>query len=233
MARHRLLFLVNSLPAAGGAAELIVKSEGTEMLHLPQLLPGGRAVLSTSTASLGQDRWNQAEIVAHSLTTGERTLLVKGGYHARYASSGHLLYVQRGTLYGVGFDASRLAVTTAAVPLVQDLAAPPGVGAVGATYSLADNGSLAYVRGVKRTCGYNFIFADGKSRDAAAVEVTRSHFRARRASSWKTWRAASSSTALPERAASRSVTTTRPCSLPSSVACAIVCRCIRSISRRR
>jgi serine/threonine-protein kinase len=135
------------VPAAGGPAELIVKSEGTEMLHLPQLLPGGRAVLSTSTSSLGQDRWNQAEIFAHSLTTGERTLLVKGGYHARYAASGHLLYVQRGTLYGVGFDASRLAVTTAAVPLVQDLAAPPGVGAVGATFSLAGNGSLAYVSG--------------------------------------------------------------------------------------
>lgn len=135
------------VPATGGAAELIVKEDGTEMLHFPQLLPGGRAVLSTSTSSLGQDRWNQAEIVAHSLTTGECTSLIKGGYHATYVSSGHLLYVQRGTLYGVGFDASKLAVTTTAVPVVHGLAANPGVGAVGATYSLADNGTLAYVAG--------------------------------------------------------------------------------------
>jgi hypothetical protein len=40
--------------------------------------------------------------------------------------------------------------------------------------------ALAYVRDVKRTCGYNFIFADGKIPDAAAVEVNRSLFRALR-----------------------------------------------------
>jgi len=42
--------------------------------------------------------------------------------------------------------------------------------------------ALAVVRDAKRTCGYNFIFADGKIPDAAALEVTRSHFRALRAS---------------------------------------------------
>jgi dienelactone hydrolase len=40
--------------------------------------------------------------------------------------------------------------------------------------------ALTFVREAKRTCGYNFIFADGKIPDAAAIEVTRSLFRAMR-----------------------------------------------------
>jgi len=41
--------------------------------------------------------------------------------------------------------------------------------------------AIRIMREMKRTCGYNFIFADGKIPDAVAVEVTKSLFRALRA----------------------------------------------------
>ena len=138
---------ISRISANGGAPELLVKGAGTEQFYAPQLLPGGREVLFAVAASLGPDRWNQAEIVAQSLTSGTRTVLVKGGYHAHYSPSGHLLYVLRGTLFAVGFDASRLAVTSAATPVVQRVGVPVGVTAAGANYAMSQNGSLAYMSG--------------------------------------------------------------------------------------
>ena len=138
---------ISRISANGGVPEIVVKASGNEQYYLPQLLPGGRAILYTVTSALGPDRWNQAEIVAQTLATGERTVLVKGGYQATYLPSGHLVYVLRGTVFGVGFDAPRLAVTSAAVPLVQDIGVPVGVAAAGANYAVSQNGSLAYIRG--------------------------------------------------------------------------------------
>ena len=135
------------ISANGGVAEVVVKANDNEQFYAPQLLPGGRAIQYTVTSALGPDRWNQAEIVAQSLATGERIVLVKGGYQATYLPSGHLVYVLRGIVFGVGFDASRLAVTGVGVPIVRDIGVPVGVTAFGANYAVSQNGSLAYVKG--------------------------------------------------------------------------------------
>ena len=57
--------------------------------------------------------------------------------------TGHLVYGVRGTLQAVGFDLDRLAVTTDPVPVV-DTVNMKGTGA--ANFSVAQNGSLVYVR---------------------------------------------------------------------------------------
>ena len=72
-------------------------------------------------------------------------VVLRGGYHGRYASSGHLLYVHAGTLYAVRFDLDRLEVTSPASPVVEQVVATSLTG--GAQFSLASNGTLAYVPG--------------------------------------------------------------------------------------
>ena len=72
----------------GGTPELIIPvDEG--IVYGPQLLPDGDSVLFSVGPRTGKDR---SLIVAQSLLTGERTVLVQGGYDARYVPTGHIVY---------------------------------------------------------------------------------------------------------------------------------------------
>ena len=55
--------------ANGGTPELVVATEG-ELVHGPELLPGGEWVLFTLTRASGPTRWDEAEIVVQSLESG-------------------------------------------------------------------------------------------------------------------------------------------------------------------
>lgn len=116
----------------------------TEAAHGPQLLPGGRAVLFTiGTRGVS---WDQARLVVQSLDTGERKVLVEGGRDARYVSTGHLLYAQRGTLLAVPFDLDRLDVIAGPVAVVEDVR-DAGVQTGAAQLSVSTDGTLVYVPG--------------------------------------------------------------------------------------
>jgi dipeptidyl aminopeptidase/acylaminoacyl peptidase len=97
-------------------------------------------------------RWDDTEIVAHSMTTGQRTVLIHEGADGRYLRSGHLLYVRRGTLMAVPFDLERLRVTGGAVALIADVMqagnTPSEVADSGAgQFSVSQSGSLLYMPG--------------------------------------------------------------------------------------
>ena len=130
----------------GGTPDLIIPMKEGESMHGPQRLPDGETILYTfatgNTGAAGAT-WERAQVVAHSLRTGERKTLVQGGMEGRYVTSGHIVYAVRGVLFAVPFDARRLAVTGGPVPLVQ------GVRTDGSTvhYSVSDTGSLVYVPG--------------------------------------------------------------------------------------
>ena len=108
--------------------------------HWPEALPGGRSILFTVVA----DPIENSQIAVLSLDTLDWQVLVRGGTHARYASTGHLLYTLQDTLWAVGFDLDRLATAGAPVPVVEGVATKP-TGA--ASYSVSRNGSLVYVPG--------------------------------------------------------------------------------------
>jgi hypothetical protein len=59
------------------------------------------------------------------LKTREIKILVQGGYFGRYLptgdSTGHLVYVHAGVLFGVPFDPTRLGLRGTAVPPLEDL----------------------------------------------------------------------------------------------------------------
>ena len=127
---------------AGGTLEQVIAVEDGDTAYSPQLLPGGEWVLFTFRPS-GVAAWDQAQIVAQSLDTGERTVLINGGRDARYVSTGHLVYALGDALLAVPFDVGARRVTGGAVPLVEGVNTFTGnlAAAVG-NFGVAGNGSL-------------------------------------------------------------------------------------------
>jgi len=132
------------MPAGGGKFETIVRLEGGERAHGPQLLPDGKTLLFTSLKSPGQDSWEAAEIIAYTLGSGSRKVVMRGASNGRYLTNGYLLYSQGGVLLAAPFDVSRLELTGAANPVLE------GVGRTvlgGAQFDVSQTGSLVYVEG--------------------------------------------------------------------------------------
>ena len=124
-------------PLTAAAAQ----DEGMEVW--PQVLPGTRAVLYTAGATAGS--FNDADLVVQPLPAGTPKVIHRGGYHGRYLSSGHLVYVHSGTLYATTFDLDRLEVTSQPVPVLEGLRSNSITG--GAQFSLSNGGMLAYLPG--------------------------------------------------------------------------------------
>ena len=109
--------------------------------HLwPEMLPDGRSVLFTITALTGG--LGAAQVAVLDLQTGTRQVLLRGGSHAHYVPSGHLVYGQAGTLRAVAFDLARREVRGTPVTVVPDVvtSSQGGVDAV-----VARDGTLAYL----------------------------------------------------------------------------------------
>ena len=103
--------------ANGGLPQLVVPAKEGEFVYGPQLLPGGDAVLFTSTTVIGGSRWDAAQVVVQSLSSAERTVLRQGS-DARYVATGHLLYAQDDALFAVPFDPGRRALLGGPVSVV-------------------------------------------------------------------------------------------------------------------
>ncbi len=134
---------LSQVPVGGGTPAPFAELGDHSDLDYPDVLPGGEWVLFTDKVAEGG--WSNANIVAQSTVTGDRKVVLKGGHFARYAPTGHVVYIQNGTLLAVGFDSDNVEVTGKAVPLVQNVSADEMGGH--AQYAIAANGTLIYVPG--------------------------------------------------------------------------------------
>jgi serine/threonine-protein kinase len=116
-----LNFRLSRIPSAGGTPARLMELAPGEIAHRwPQILPGGKAVLfSAYTSMTGLDG---ATVEVLSLREGRRKTLVRGGTFGRYLLSGHLVYIDKGTLFAVPFDLNRLEVHGTPVPVLEDVA---------------------------------------------------------------------------------------------------------------
>jgi eukaryotic-like serine/threonine-protein kinase len=132
--------------SAGGEVTVLTTPDLArgEADHLwPEFLPDGHAVLFTITAANGG--LAAAQIAVWDLRTGTETVLLRGGSHARYLPTGHLVYGAGGSLWAVRFDLRRLAVVGAPVPVLTSVAMTV---AGGVEAAFASNGTLAYLSGI-------------------------------------------------------------------------------------
>ena len=63
--------------------------------------------------------WADAPLVAYSLRSGKRTVVMERAGEARYLDSGHLVYARLGVLYTIPFDLQRLEATGVPVMVVE------------------------------------------------------------------------------------------------------------------
>src|SRR5215831_4349798 len=144
------------LPAPGATAKRITELTKGETTHYwPQILAGGQAVLFTASASLVNRE--TSDIEALSFRTGEKKILVRGGYYGRYLPSGHLVYMHQGVLYAVAFDADRPEVHGDPVVLLEDVACNPSTGS--AQFDFSTTGTLVYTPG-KATQTWPIVWLD-------------------------------------------------------------------------
>ena len=169
------------VPASGGEPEVLIEVNATdqERAQSPELLPGSDAVLFA--LGRGGVNWDEAQIVAQSLETGERKVLVEGGADARYVATGHLVYALGESLFAVPFHPSRLEVTGGPVPVLEGVRrAVPGTGA--AQFTLSRSGSLAYLPSdVAREDPRTLVWVD-RQRVVEPVTTARREYRSPRLS---------------------------------------------------
>jgi dipeptidyl aminopeptidase/acylaminoacyl peptidase len=141
--------------AAGGDPTVLTKPDRArgEGDHVwPEFLPGGKAVLFTITPAAGGIE--NAQIAVLDLQTGTSRVLVRGGSHAHYVPTGHLVYGATGTLRAVAFDLERLEVTGTPAPVLERVVTT-NFGA--ADVAMAAIGSLVYVSGTAGVGGQQTV----------------------------------------------------------------------------
>jgi len=166
---------LSRISSSGGAPVPVTElnREKGETAHIyPQVLPGSRAVLFIS--SLGN-------IDVLSFKTGERKTLQGGGVSfGRYLSSGYLVVgrtVDAGdlnTLFAAPFDLSRLALTGAAQPVLQDVSFTSGSPHWNIDFS--QNGTVAYVSGKGLSSDRTIYWLDGTGKTQPLHLIPGSYF---------------------------------------------------------
>jgi predicted Ser/Thr protein kinase len=133
--------------ADGGSPEVLVSVKEGEQAYGPQMLPDGDTVLFTLATGIAPERWDEAQIVAQSLRSGERKILVNGGSDGRYLPTGHLVYAIRGVVFAVPMDLRRLEVTSGPVPIIEGVRRAGDNTTAVTQFSVSGNGSLVYLPG--------------------------------------------------------------------------------------
>ena len=137
--------------ADGGEPRAITSlGEGEYAHRLPRRLPDGESLLFTVMKRRGS--WEDAAVVAQSIRSGERSVLVESAADGRYLPSGHLVFLRQGTLMAMSMDLKRLEVRGGAVGILDGVHQAVNAGNADSDtgagqWSFSASGSLAYVPG--------------------------------------------------------------------------------------
>lgn len=123
-----------------------VESARGERTHRwPHVLPDERGVVFTVGTTTSPGDYEDAELWVLDLHTGERKDTGLRGAIAKYALSGHLLFVRDGTLHAVPFDLDTLEVRGSPVPVREGIRGDPASGMY--YFDVDAAGNLYYVAG--------------------------------------------------------------------------------------
>ena len=138
---------VFAVSARGGTPRRIIESQPGETLFGPQMLPDGDRVLLTVTTATGRERWDKAQIVAQSLSSGTRTVLIEAGTDGRFIDTGHIVYAVGTTLFALPVDVPSLRALGPPVIILQGIgrSASPAETTGAAFFAVARSGHLAYI----------------------------------------------------------------------------------------
>ena len=140
---------IRRVRAQGGAPEAVTKAVDQSGHRMPWPLPGGRALLYTVRKRVWT--WGDEDVVAQRLDGGPPQVVLTDAVDARYVPTGHLVFLRRGTLWAVPFDADRLVVRGPPVSVLggvaQSLSAWHSYDINGAgQFAVSSAGTLAWLR---------------------------------------------------------------------------------------
>jgi serine/threonine-protein kinase len=147
------------VPSAGGKPTSLTQldSAKAEVTHRwPQFLPGGKVLLFT--AHKQTQRFDGSSIELLSLPDGRRKTVHQGGTFARYLPSGHIVFINYGTLFAIPFDLRRLEPTGGLFPVLEEVMYSPATG--GAQFDVSRNGTVVYLAGKNDTGGLTIQWLD-------------------------------------------------------------------------
>lgn len=151
--------------AAGGEAKPVTTLEAGEAGHVtPDILPGGKAVIFTILYGLDVNATGRISAVSLD-KRGERRALLEG-FNPRYASTGHIVFWQTGTLWAVPFDLGRLDPMGTPVPVVESVS-----GGVTPQFSMSADGTLLYIPSVAPDAERTLVLVDRKGQATSIVEA--------------------------------------------------------------
>ena len=136
--------------ASGGVPKRLTKVEGRDdaFAHrLPQVLPGGRAILFTRCRNRAGD-----SDVAVLTESGEERVVVESAADGRYLPTGQLVFFREGVLHAAAFDLGGLSLSGTAAPILEDVMQATGSGSPArnsgaAQFAWSTAGTLAFARG--------------------------------------------------------------------------------------
>lgn len=134
--------------ADGGSPEELThldQAKNERSHRWPQLLPNGKAVIFTVGTVDSPDDYENANIEAVVLATGERKVILQKASMARYSPSGHLLFSRGGAIYSEKFDPETLTASGTPETVLQGVAGDVTTGAV--DFAIASDGTLVYIPG--------------------------------------------------------------------------------------
>ncbi len=167
-----------AVSADGGEATPVTtldESVGEVTHRWPQILPDGRVLFTAHVSAAGG--FDAATLKVVDRATGEQTVVYRGGYYGRYAESGHLLFVNDGTLFAVPFDLDTLEVVGSTAPVAEGVADDPGSG--GAQYDVSENGILVHRRGSSGPGQYPAVWLGRDGQTATLLPEARTYVEAR------------------------------------------------------
>jgi DNA-binding SARP family transcriptional activator/Tol biopolymer transport system component len=137
-------------------------AQGETDHSFPDVLPNGKGVLFTivSGGKNAAKGTTPFAIAVAAIPSGKHRVLIRDAVYARYAASGHLLYVTtNGTLMRVPFDQSSMSTTGKPTPLIEGMRVATG----GSTdLAISDEGTLVYATNTRPGSELVWVTRDGK-----------------------------------------------------------------------
>ena len=160
------------VPAAGGEPKPLTEldaAKGEATHRWPQALPDGKHVLFTShtpqaASTPPPSRWSRS-------TPGSARWCTRAAATARYVPTGHLVFVNRGTLFARPVRPRLARDHRRPVPVLQEIATSVGEG--GAQFDFSANGLLAYVAGSAQAADYPILWVDRHGRASRSARRAR------------------------------------------------------------
>ena len=135
-------------PTEGGAPQTLARVGDDEEAQGGQLLADGRDLLFVvGKVADGPSRWDKAQVVVQTLSSGKRKTLINGGTDASYVPTGHLLYALGGMVFAIRYDVAKQEVSGGAVPVLEGVRRSASANTGTVQIGISQTGTVVYLPG--------------------------------------------------------------------------------------